>query len=49
MDMYHKAKGSSKPIGGIGNSKPKCMSNADRRRLDMEQDKDMPDYQEEKK
>lgn len=45
MDMYHKAKKSSKPVGGMVENAPKVMSNSDRRRLGLEQDKELPDYQ----
>jgi hypothetical protein len=34
--------------GGFGTGKIKMMSNADRRSMGLEQDKELPDYQEEK-
>jgi len=44
MEMYHKSKGDTKPVHGWGNGKTKVMSNADRRRMGIEQDPDLPDY-----
>lgn len=48
MDFLHKQTGKT-PIPMVGGETklPKTMSNADRRKLGIQQDKDLEDYQEE--
>ena len=48
-DGLHKLMKSSRWtfFGGIGERKPNLMSNADRRKAGLEQDPDLPDYQQE--
>lgn len=47
MKWYYSSQGKSRPAWPKGTKIPKIMSNEDRRRLGISQDKDLPDYKEE--